>query len=398
MVKQGNMYYSRANNSFMAQKGECGGALTATIQFLLESGMVDAALVLKKGSDLFDAVPMLIDDPQELVDCAGSLHCGTQNLAKIVVEYLEGANNMKLAITTKPCDARTLKELIKFNQINQDNVIMLGLNCGGTIPPVYTRQMIKRCYQLNPDQVLKEEISGGKLIIETKDLNKQGIDMDQLEEAGYGRRPNCQLCEVNIPSMADLAYGSWGVIGSSEGHSTFIEVFSPKGAEVLKKASKAGYIILDEPSPEGIELRNKIDSSMIKLAKKRQSRFFGRNNHDLVSVITRNRDEFKKCIKCFGCRDACPMCFCKDCTLELDSSQFNGPGEIPVSLNFHLERMIHMVDSCVNCGQCEDVCPVDIPLARIWQEVNLEIKKIYGYYAGMDDHLPPLSYLIQREK
>ena len=26
--------------------------------------------------------------------------------------------------------------------------------------------------------------------------------------------------------------------------------------------------------------------------------------------------EFQKCIKCYGCRNICPVCFCKECSLE----------------------------------------------------------------------------------
>jgi ferredoxin len=28
--------------------------------------------------------------------------------------------------------------------------------------------------------------------------------------------------------------------------------------------------------------------------------------------------EFDRCIKCYGCRDVCPVCFCNVCTLEED--------------------------------------------------------------------------------
>jgi formate dehydrogenase (coenzyme F420) beta subunit len=398
MVKIGDMYYAQAKSADLAHQGECGGALTATIKYLLEKGLIDAALVLKKGSDLYDAVPVLLDDPEDLIDSAGSLHCGTHNMAKIVVEYLDGIQDFKLAVTTKPCDARTLKELIKMGQINKDNIIMLGVNCGGTLPPVETRSMVEKCYGLPSDQVLKEEIARGKLIIKTQDKKSHGISIDQLEEAGYGRRPNCRRCDVNIPSMADLAFGNWGVIGPSAGEKTFLEVFSQRGAEILENAKNEGYLDLEDPLEEGVNLREQIDDSMVKLAQKWQSSYFDDENHDIVSVINRARDEFEKCIKCFGCREACPICFCEDCTLESEAPEWLPPGEIPAPLNFHLERMIHMVDSCTNCGQCEDVCPVDIPLSRIWQEVNLDIRNILGYRSGMDDKLPPLSYLLQLKK
>lgn len=398
MVKIGDMFYANAHSTEIAQIGECGGAITAIMKFLLVEKFIDAALVLEKGSDLFDSLPVLIDDPEDLMESAGSLHCGTPNIAKIVNEYLDGARDMKLAVSTKPCDARSLKELIKMGQIDQNNLIMIGVNCGGTLPPVNTRTMVKTIYGLNPDEVLKEEIRKGKLLINTHNQGSKGISIDQLEGEGYGRRTNCQRCDVNIPSMADLAFGNWGVIGPSTQDKTFVEVFSNKGAEILEEAKNRGYLDLEDPLDEGVKLREQLDASMIKLAHKWQSRYFHDENHDMVSVISRAREEFKKCIKCFGCRENCPICFCEDCTLESNASEWIKPGEIPTPLNFHLERMIHMVDSCTNCGQCEDACPVDIPLANIWHEVNVYVRQILGYNAGMDDKLPPLSYIIQLNK
>ena len=148
---------------------------------------------------------------------------------------------MKIAVTTKPCDAMTIVELMKRNQIIRDNVVMIGVNCGGTLPPVQAREMIETFYDIDPDTVTKEEIAKGKFIVETKDQEKE-ISIDVLEDEGYGRRTNCRRCENNIPVMSDIAMGNWGVMALFAGKATFIEVFSEKGAEILEKAIKAGAL------------------------------------------------------------------------------------------------------------------------------------------------------------
>ena len=66
---------------------------------------------------------------------------------------------------------------------------MIGVNCGGTLPPVKAREMIETFYDLDPDAVVKEEIAKGKLIIETADQEKE-IPIDDLEDQGFGRRTN----------------------------------------------------------------------------------------------------------------------------------------------------------------------------------------------------------------
>jgi formate dehydrogenase subunit beta len=391
MVQVGDMCYAWGSDDEIAASGECGGAVTTILKFLLEDGIVDAVLAVKKGSDLYDAVPTLISDPEKIIETAGSLHCGTLNMAKTLEKYLEGARNMKIAVTAKPCDAMTMVELIKREQIDGDNLIIVGVNCGGTMPPVKAREMIEKFYEIDPDAVIKEEIAKGNLIIETAD-GEQEISIDELEDQGYGRRTNCRRCEINIPRMADLALGNWGVIGPLAGKATFVEVFSEKGADVLDKAITAGVLNTQEPIPKGVEIRANIDKIMAKLANKWQAKDFDESRGEIMATFAQYLDEFDKCIKCYGCRESCPICYCAECTLEADGPEWLAKGTLPPSPMFHMERLIHMVDSCTNCGQCEEVCPAEIPLAKIWHEINSKINEIYGYERGVNEGMPPFSY------
>jgi len=54
-----------------------------------------------RGQDIYDAVPVFITDPKELDQTAGSLHCGTLLMSKLVKKYLDGASNTKIAMTVK---------------------------------------------------------------------------------------------------------------------------------------------------------------------------------------------------------------------------------------------------------------------------------------------------------
>jgi len=390
MVQVNDMYYAWSPNEEIADSGECGGAVTSILKFLLEEGIVDAVLAVQKGSDLYDAVPTLITDPEKIIESAGSLHCGTLNIAKPLEKYLNGSKDMKIAVTVKPCDGKTIVELIKRKRIDGDKVVMLGVNCGGTMPPVKAREMIEKFYEIQPDDVVKEEIAKGKLIIETKDGAEKEIPIDDLEEEGYGRRTNCRRCDINIPRMADLALGNWGVIGPLAGKATFVEVFTDKGAEILDKAIKAGALRTKDPVPKGVEIRANIDKIMIKLAKKWQAKDFDQESD--VTDIDQYMDEFSKCIKCYGCREACPLCFCTECSIESDSPLWVTKGILPPSPMFHWVRLIHIVDSCTNCGQCEEVCPVEIPLAKIYHKLNLQLEEVFGYSTGMNaEEKPPLS-------
>ncbi|MCG6894566.1 MAG: 4Fe-4S binding protein [Desulfobacteraceae bacterium] len=105
--------------------------------------------------------------------------------------------------------------------------------------------------------------------------------------------------------------------------------------------------------------------------------------------------EFQKCIKCYGCRDICPVCFCAECSLESDELVGTGklPPEVPI---FHLVRATHMAGRCVDCGLCEEACPADIPLRLLYRKVNAIVEDLFGYQTGSDTAQPPLSVLGDR--
>jgi len=93
--------------------------------------------------------------------------------------------------------------------------------------------------------------------------------------------------------------------------------------------------------------------------------------------------EFDRCVKCFGCRNVCPMCFCNECSLEED--KLVGTGEVPpANPTFHLARAIHMVGRCIDCGLCEEACPGDIPLRTLYKKVAEIVEKEFGYKTGFN--------------
>ncbi len=102
--------------------------------------------------------------------------------------------------------------------------------------------------------------------------------------------------------------------------------------------------------------------------------------------------EFQKCIKCYGCRNICPVCFCTECSLE--HKDLVGPGNLPPQIPiFHLVRAAHMAGRCIDCGLCEDACPMDIPLRLLYRKVNKIVKDVFDYSTGESSEQPPFSIL-----
>jgi formate dehydrogenase (coenzyme F420) beta subunit len=97
-----------------------------------------------------------------------------------------------------------------------------------------------------------------------------------------------------------------------------------------------------------------------------------------------------RCLKCYGCRNACPICVCTPCKLEDDLwvERAAVPAEM---IPYHLIRAFHLSDTCVACGACQDACPVGIPLMALQLVMRRKLLERYGYEAGLQaDRKSPL--------
>ena len=393
---KGDMYIARSSDKEIREKAEYGGAVTSLLKFALESGRMDAVLAVRaRDGNRYDGTPVLVTEPEKVIETAGALHCASPNMARFVKEYLDGASDLKIAVAVKPCDAKAIIELAKREQINLDNLLLVGLNCTGTLPSAKAKTMIRVEFEVDPDHVVAEDIEDGKLTIRLRDGTEKEKDLAELEQKGYGRRENCRGCETNIPIMADIACGKWG---TTDKNTTFIEVCSEKGADFLNEAIEAGKIKVEQPSGDAIAARKRKDEAAMELARQWQEKTFA----TLEEMSAEERfnywfGQFSRCIKCYGCRDACPICYCKDCYLEADRGLVP-PGEVPPDIMFPLVRITHVMDSCVNCGQCQDACPMELPLSRLIFLLNRELAGIFKYEPGMKvDELPPLRTVTDQE-
>ena len=107
------------------------------------------------------------------------------------------------------------------------------------------------------------------------------------------------------------------------------------------------------------------------------------------------QQQFLKCIKCYGCRNICPECFCEVCALEEPLWVERGVLAPPFPM-YHLIRAMHMTGRCVACRQCELVCPSQIPLTVLHDLLRNDVEALLGYVPGAEiDAQPPLSLTLE---
>ncbi len=97
-----------------------------------------------------------------------------------------------------------------------------------------------------------------------------------------------------------------------------------------------------------------------------------------------------ECIKCYACRQACPMCYCETCITEKTEPQWiDKASHLKGALAYHLIRAMHLAGRCVSCGECGRACPMDIPVDRISRYLAREVEDAFDYKAGMDPEATP---------
>ncbi|MCK5541603.1 MAG: 4Fe-4S dicluster domain-containing protein [Desulfobacterales bacterium] len=101
----------------------------------------------------------------------------------------------------------------------------------------------------------------------------------------------------------------------------------------------------------------------------------------------------ENCIRCYACRNACPLCYCPTCFVDESDPQWVGKGQNNIDVRtFHFLRAYHCAGRCTDCGACEQACPMDIKVRDFTRKLNKDALEIYGWEAGLTlEQRPPLD-------
>ncbi|KJS33371.1 MAG: 4Fe-4S ferredoxin [Desulfatitalea sp. BRH_c12] len=96
------------------------------------------------------------------------------------------------------------------------------------------------------------------------------------------------------------------------------------------------------------------------------------------------------CIRCYACRNACPLCYCPTCFVDESKPQWVGKGQDPADVRtFHFLRAYHCAGRCTDCGACQRACPVGINMRLLTKKLNKDCLELYGWEAGLSTETRP---------
>jgi ferredoxin len=97
------------------------------------------------------------------------------------------------------------------------------------------------------------------------------------------------------------------------------------------------------------------------------------------------QEQMAKCMRCYACREVCPMCYCKECITERSRPQWVDRAPLPRgNFAYHLIRAAHLAGRCSSCGECTRVCPVGIPVDMLSRFLTSRIEQAFGHECGID--------------
>ncbi len=101
-------------------------------------------------------------------------------------------------------------------------------------------------------------------------------------------------------------------------------------------------------------------------------------------------DLTKNCIRCYACRNACPLCYCPTCFVDESKPQWVGKGQNKTDIDtFHFLRAFHCAGRCTDCGACVEACPMNIDVRLFTRKLNKDAFEMFGWEAGLDPERRP---------
>jgi formate dehydrogenase subunit beta len=233
----------------------------------------------------------------------------------------------KLGVLVKGCDCRSVIQLLTEKRITREKLLIIGIPCDGVIDEKKLREKFPRIASS------KEVTEKGDVYVMTVDGNTCEVPKKDLV------LEKCLHCAYPTPLLYDVLLG---------------EKKQPWGKEEYTDVTQFEKKSLEE-----------------------KWQFW--------------EGQFDRCIRCYACRNICPVCYCKECAAEqLNPQWLRRSVNLSENTVWHLTRAMHVAGRCTECGECERVCPMNIPLMLLNKKLSKEVLDLFSFTPGVSLEEKPL--------
>jgi formate dehydrogenase subunit beta len=240
----------------------------------------------------------------------------------------------KVGIVAKGCDARSVVGHLKEGRLERERVFIIGVPCRGMLD----RRSIER--RLAGKEVLQAQEGETEVIV-----GGEGFEIALSKEEFL--HPSCRACRSRNPVIYDTLVGDPVAEGEAADEYADVREFEAKPA-----AERWAYFLA----------------------------------------------QTSKCVRCYACRNACPLCYCRTCFTDVTQPQWLGrTTDLADTLVFHIVRALHVAGRCVDCGTCDRACPLGVDVRKLTKKMEKDVEEFFHYKAGMslDEPLPLATYSLE---
>ncbi len=313
--------------------------LKNTIRTALADENLDCVVGWQAGYDALHNTPLLMKTPED-VDKLVWGPFNVHSTANALPQLVKDAKGKKVGVVVKGCDGKGVVELILEGLVARDKVEIFAMGCNGTV------NVDRLLNKIGPVMHVEDVQTQGCTLTVKADGKEHAVEMNDVAH------DKCRGCTVPNAPESDHFIGT--------------PVVLPENAAATPAAILA---MLD-----GMTL---------------DERFAFWKGH------------MDRCIKCHACRNACPMCVCREyCVADSREPHWISQEDaVNDKFFFQLIHAMHLAGRCTGCGECGRACPMGIPVGALKMHLGRVVAKLFEYTPGMDmNAVPPLLGFQLEEK
>ena len=300
---------------------------------VLERDDVRRLIGWARGTYGYESAPVVLKDASEVDKLIFDPTC-VQNPASFItleekkpVPRGQEPDTRKVAVLVKGCDSRAIVQQLVEKAYDREGVIVLGVPCTGVVD---RRKAAKMFGDTSEPVEISEE--GDKYVLTVNGEKKEAPKAELVAD-------KCLRCRYPNPLVYDMLV-----------------------ADEVEKWADDEFADVDE--------------------------FAGQTPEEKWKFW---EEQFSKCIRCYSCRNVCPMCYCVECVVTKQKPQWTRRAtDISENTAYHIQRAWHLAGRCIECMECQRVCPVDIPIMTLNRKLTRDVKEMFEFEPGVDVEAEPL--------